>query len=237
MPCHDGSLHARLAPKRLNCAERLKFGAATLLLRLLTRSAEFTIICAASKMVRTAVFHGSRQAGATASISRNDALTARPPGPIAGQQRILGRERQIFSEGLCEQNAVESILMIIRQVRESSDMEHADDGEVPESERLRVCEAPTRAYGCRSAFSPIFDPSFGFFIAHWLPPFVSRRNERILAGDAEREPLRASCRNQFSDRLTMAGNDNRFSFLDQFQQPGQLRLGLMHIDLHGGILA
>jgi hypothetical protein len=78
------------------------------------------------------------------------------------------------------------------------------------------------------------NPVFGFGVAHSLahspPPFVSGRGERFFAGNAEGKTL-AACGYQFSHGVAVAGDDHRLAFLHQFEEPGKLRLRLMHVEL------
>jgi hypothetical protein len=82
--------------------------------------------------------------------------------------------------------------------------------------------------------SAALDPIVGFGIVHGLPPFIPLRDQRFLAGNAKRK-VHAACRYELSYGFTMAGDDDGFALLHQFQQAGELS-HFMNVDLHANSL-
>ena len=68
-----------------------------------------------------------------------------------------------------------------------------------------------------------------------LPPERSHlapsSNERFFSGSSEGKAL-LTRRHEFGDGPPVAGDDYPFTFFDELEKPRQLRLGLMHVDLH-----
>jgi hypothetical protein len=105
------------------------------------------------------------------------------------------------------------------------------------TQRLRIGESPDEGVRIGEDQSPALQPIVRFGITHGLPPVVARGDQWFFAGNSKRKGARPARGYQLGHRLAVAGNDNGFPLLDQFQEAGEPGLGFMNVDLHGDQLS